>query len=160
MIYTRFDLHNCTENASHNIPLCQTNTSNGYNTWLMTFQVSNAMCSLSWAHACWAHAYLPSRDMIPKHLSAKPQITTWHDLILTANKWNPHSIWKNEGLPPLRPRLPCLLSELLRSTEVDKSLSISFEQVVPLAPVTMSEAGLSLPLPAPPHPRSGCLASP
>ncbi|XP_045709211.1 microtubule-associated protein 1S [Phyllostomus hastatus] len=53
------------------------------------------------------------------------------------------------------------------STEVDESLSVSFEQVVPPPPVPMSEAGLSLPLRGPrvrrsasPHDVDLCLVSP
>ncbi|ELK23743.1 Microtubule-associated protein 1S [Myotis davidii] len=53
------------------------------------------------------------------------------------------------------------------STEVDESLSVSFEQVLPPPPVPMSEAGLSLPLRGPrvrrsasPHDVDLCLVSP
>ncbi|XP_036097124.1 microtubule-associated protein 1S [Molossus molossus] len=53
------------------------------------------------------------------------------------------------------------------STEVDESLSVSFEQVLPPPPVPMGEAGLSLPLRGPrvrrsasPHDVDLCLVSP
>ncbi|KAK2495220.1 hypothetical protein MC885_021609 [Smutsia gigantea] len=53
------------------------------------------------------------------------------------------------------------------STEVDESLSISFEQALPLPPASSSEAGLSLPLRGPrvrrsasPHDVDLCLVSP
>ncbi|XP_074194023.1 microtubule-associated protein 1S isoform X1 [Rhinolophus sinicus] len=53
------------------------------------------------------------------------------------------------------------------STEVDESLSVSFEQVLPPPPAPMSEAGLSLPLRGPrvrrsasPHDVDLCLVSP
>ncbi|XP_038546449.1 microtubule-associated protein 1S-like [Canis lupus familiaris] len=53
------------------------------------------------------------------------------------------------------------------STEVDESLSVSFEQVLPPPPATASEAGLSLPLRGPrvrrsasPHDVDLCLVSP
>ncbi|XP_008154658.2 microtubule-associated protein 1S [Eptesicus fuscus] len=53
------------------------------------------------------------------------------------------------------------------STEVDESLSVSFEQVLPPPPIPMSEAGLSLPLRGPrvrrsasPHDVDLCLVSP
>uniref|UniRef100_A0A8C3WYC2 Microtubule associated protein 1S n=1 Tax=Catagonus wagneri TaxID=51154 RepID=A0A8C3WYC2_9CETA len=76
-----------------------------------------------------------------------------------------------EGGPDASPTVttPSLPAEVgsPHSTEVDESLSVSFEQVLPPAPATSSEAGLSLPLCGPrvrrsasPHDVDLCLVSP